>query len=275
MYENHAQYPRKISHKSPQNLAIEALEVYYRIHASILKYLEQHEGKPLKKSLGKLFQWHLKNCSEGPFIKYQPKINFTKKEFNSETNIKNATNNEEDTAHLNQAVDGDKSTDHSKQENRKRSLPRDDATHVEEKRIKMCSTSHLQLIQDVLGLIDNLIIRVCDIEDSKTKLCEEIIVSSSDDESKYQNTENISTTGLQEIHSMKKSEPNENNLLKACAEKVRLTDNGDNVQDIMDQLMEEAMKISLENHQSSLDDEECNKYDRKWLQNEDAKAIVC
>lgn len=37
-------------------MSVEALEVHYRIHASILKYLELHEGKPILSTVGKIFK---------------------------------------------------------------------------------------------------------------------------------------------------------------------------------------------------------------------------
>lgn len=57
--ENNACYPEKINYNNPQHLSLEALEVYYRINASILKYLELHEGKPILHSLGKCFKKYL------------------------------------------------------------------------------------------------------------------------------------------------------------------------------------------------------------------------
>ncbi|KOX69063.1 Calcineurin-binding protein cabin-1 [Melipona quadrifasciata] len=89
LYNNNAQYPRRISHKCPQPLSVEALEVHYRIHASILKYLEQHEGKPLKKSLGQLLQFHLEKCAKGPFVKYTSKLSEKIKEESHSTSNKN------------------------------------------------------------------------------------------------------------------------------------------------------------------------------------------
>lgn len=57
----------KINYSNPQNLSVEALEIHYRIHASILKYLELHEDKPLSRCVGKIFQKYLKECENGPF----------------------------------------------------------------------------------------------------------------------------------------------------------------------------------------------------------------
>lgn len=56
MHENNATYPEKISFNSPQHLSLEALELHYRMNASILKYLELHEGKELSHSIGALFK---------------------------------------------------------------------------------------------------------------------------------------------------------------------------------------------------------------------------
>lgn len=58
--ENKATYPEKISYNNPPHLSIEALEIHYRINASILKYLELHEGKPIPDIVGKMF----KQCLE-------------------------------------------------------------------------------------------------------------------------------------------------------------------------------------------------------------------
>lgn len=56
MEENNATYPEKINSTKPQHLSLEALEMHYRIHASILKYLELHEGKPILSNIGKIFK---------------------------------------------------------------------------------------------------------------------------------------------------------------------------------------------------------------------------
>jgi calcineurin-binding protein cabin-1 len=68
LHQTRASYARKISYNNPQNLAVEALEVYYRIHACILKYLEQNEGKRLEEDMRALFEKLLKDASKGPFM---------------------------------------------------------------------------------------------------------------------------------------------------------------------------------------------------------------
>lgn len=67
--ENNATYPSKINYNNPQNLSVEALEIHYRIHASILKYIEQHENKAIMASVGKSFKDCLNQCISGPFSK--------------------------------------------------------------------------------------------------------------------------------------------------------------------------------------------------------------
>lgn len=72
LYENNATYPFRINHSNPPNLSIEALEVYYRITSSIVKYLEQHSV--VKKEIGKLFLRVLKEVGTSPFAMNQAKI---------------------------------------------------------------------------------------------------------------------------------------------------------------------------------------------------------
>lgn len=66
-----ASYTRKITYSNPQNLSVEALEVFYRIHASILKHLEQCEGKILDQTVQQLFQQTLNDAANGPFMARQ------------------------------------------------------------------------------------------------------------------------------------------------------------------------------------------------------------
>lgn len=56
MHENSATYPEKINYNNPQHLAVEALELHYRINASVLKYLESNEGKDIPHTLGTFFK---------------------------------------------------------------------------------------------------------------------------------------------------------------------------------------------------------------------------
>lgn len=72
LYENNATYPFKINHSNPQNLSIEALEIYYRITASIIKYIEQHSV--VQRDVGRLFTRILKEIASSPFALNQAKI---------------------------------------------------------------------------------------------------------------------------------------------------------------------------------------------------------
>lgn len=54
-------------------MSLEALEIHYRIHAAILKYLELHEGKPILSTVGKMF----KKCLNSACL---PKKNYNKEQ---------------------------------------------------------------------------------------------------------------------------------------------------------------------------------------------------
>uniref|UniRef100_A0A182K5N1 C2 domain-containing protein n=1 Tax=Anopheles christyi TaxID=43041 RepID=A0A182K5N1_9DIPT len=75
LYECNATYPIKINHSSPSQLAIEALEIFYRINAAIIKYVEQHS--PINKKTSRLFLRTLKELSTSPFAVNRAKINET------------------------------------------------------------------------------------------------------------------------------------------------------------------------------------------------------
>lgn len=73
LYENNATYPFKISSVNPQNLALEALEIFYRITATIIKYMEQHSV--VTHAIGKFFIKILNQQAKSPFALSQAKIN--------------------------------------------------------------------------------------------------------------------------------------------------------------------------------------------------------
>lgn len=73
LYEDNATYPIKINHSNPTHLAVESLEVFYRISACIMKYLEQHSK--INKPTAKLFFRVLKEMSASPFAYNRAKIN--------------------------------------------------------------------------------------------------------------------------------------------------------------------------------------------------------
>lgn len=253
--------------------------------------MEQHEGKPLKKSLGQLFNWHLKNCSEGPFMKYQSKLNEKKREENADA--EKSISKEADTV-----MDADKNvvticqrsnsieeieiidrsnkisevkTEIGKSESRKR-LP-DELSHDNTKKIKLSNVSHLQLMQDVVALIDDLITKVCDMVSRKERTSDDVMIVSSDEsnESKLQKKK-LENKSADKTKSQTKTEENKKtsvNILTVDPERKT-----DNVQDLMDALMKQAMEISQETQQSSADDEDTRRFDGKWLQNEDLQSTV-
>lgn len=153
-----------------------------------------------------------------------------------------------------------------KPESRKR-LP-DEQSHDNTKKIKLSNVSHLQLMQDVVALIDDLITKVCDIS-QKEKTNDEVTIVSSDEsnESRLQKKklENRSVDKMKS--SQTKTE--ENKKLSINTLTVDPERKTDNVQDLMDALMKQAMEISQETQQSSADDEDTRRFDGKWLQNED------
>lgn len=207
--QSKAQYPERINHKTPQNLSVEALEVHYRIHASILKYLEQHEGKPLKKSLGKLFEEHLNKCAQSPFMKFPSKLNcnpeFDKvliKSFHGQNNIvkANAVQNRSSSIEEIEIVDKsavNKITESLKTDNRKRCS--DEPISDNGKKMKLTGVSHLQLMQDVVGLIDDLIDNVCEIAMQNKGNSDEITIISSDENDEIKSQAIIDGNELMEI----------------------------------------------------------------------------
>lgn len=294
LYHNNAQYPRRISHKCPQHLSVEALEVHYRIHASILKYLEQHEGKPLKKSLGQVLQLHLEKCAEGPFMKYSSKLNekgkediffagnkYTGKEVELSTEgdrnvvtVCQRSNSIEEIEIVDRTNKGF-STNHRTEKTETRKRPLTDTPHDNVKKIKLGNVSHLQLMQDVVALIDDVITKVCDMVSQKEK-SDDIMVLSSDEsnESKSQRkgmrTKNIEKTKLQ----TKSFDEGKKSLLNSLKMSSIIEPEGksENVQDLMDALMKQAMEISQETRQSTPEDDDTRKFDGKWLQSEDLQC---
>lgn len=75
LQEADAIYPLKINYNSPAHSCIEVLELHYRIHASILKYIEQHENKTISVSVGKYFSSCIEKWKNGPFSKKYKKEN--------------------------------------------------------------------------------------------------------------------------------------------------------------------------------------------------------
>lgn len=287
LYNNHAQYPRRISHKSPQHFSVEALEVHYRMHASILKYLEQHEGKPIKKSLGQVLQSHLEKCADGPFMKYCAKLNEKNKEDSLFTSNKNSRREVEI------VTEGDKNVvtvcqrsnsieeieivdrtnkTFTTNQSRKRSSSETPQDNV--KKIKLGSVSHLQLMQDVVALIDDVITKVCEMVSQKEKNDDIMVLSSDESNESKSQRKKVKTKSIERMKTQTKSEENKKGSLGSL--KVgKVFENEEkpgNVQDLMDALMKQAMEISQETQQSSPEDEESRKFEGKWLQSEDLQC---
>ncbi|EMP32143.1 Calcineurin-binding protein cabin-1, partial [Chelonia mydas] len=69
LHEEAARYPKKIHYHNPPELAMEALEVYFRLHASILKLV----GKPDSGVDAEILLTFMKEASEGPFARGEEK----------------------------------------------------------------------------------------------------------------------------------------------------------------------------------------------------------
>ncbi|XP_075688174.1 calcineurin-binding protein cabin-1 isoform X2 [Rhinoderma darwinii] len=69
LHEEAAHYPKKIHYHNPPELAMEALEVYFRLHASVLKLLERNDQELDTKMLFTV----MKEATEGPFAKGEEK----------------------------------------------------------------------------------------------------------------------------------------------------------------------------------------------------------
>ncbi|GFT23499.1 calcineurin-binding protein cabin-1, partial [Nephila pilipes] len=73
LHEDFARYPQKIQYHNPLELSIEALEVYYRVHASVLKFLWKHEDLGVDLATLKIIKQCLVAVAKSPFANYQEK----------------------------------------------------------------------------------------------------------------------------------------------------------------------------------------------------------
>lgn len=71
LHQMHARYPRKILYHSPPPLSIEALELYYKIHALCIKFLLKYEDKSAPKKDLQAVRMHLEKASKSPFALFQ------------------------------------------------------------------------------------------------------------------------------------------------------------------------------------------------------------
>ncbi|KAK7071146.1 hypothetical protein SK128_009756 [Halocaridina rubra] len=70
-----ARYPNRINYNSPQEYSVEALEMYYRVHAYVLKYLHQREGRDVEPDILETFTKALDELAKGPFATCKEKKN--------------------------------------------------------------------------------------------------------------------------------------------------------------------------------------------------------
>lgn len=73
LYESNATYPIKVNHSNPSQLSVEALEVFYRTNAAIIKYTEQRLS--ICKQTAVLFKQILNELALSPFAVNRAKIN--------------------------------------------------------------------------------------------------------------------------------------------------------------------------------------------------------
>lgn len=67
LYVDGTSYPKKIQYHNPPALAVEALEIHYRIHAATLKYITSGKKCPIK--LLRRIKMHLIRALKSPFAK--------------------------------------------------------------------------------------------------------------------------------------------------------------------------------------------------------------
>ncbi|XP_077986101.1 calcineurin-binding protein cabin-1-like [Glandiceps talaboti] len=70
LYEDDASYPRKIHYHNPPDLAMEALEVHFRLHASVIKLLGDSDAVSVDY---KILEDYILEATGGPFAKGQQK----------------------------------------------------------------------------------------------------------------------------------------------------------------------------------------------------------
>nr|KAG5701968.1 hypothetical protein BaRGS_034550 [Batillaria attramentaria] len=73
LHEEEAKYPRKILYQhSPPHLSLEALEMYYRLHVAVLKYLLRVKDPETKNDMA-LFDRYVTEATESPFAQRKEK----------------------------------------------------------------------------------------------------------------------------------------------------------------------------------------------------------
>lgn len=248
LQENNAEYPLRINYKCPQKLSIEALEVHYRIHASILKYLERHDRR-IKKSVGRVFQEHLKACSNGTFMAYAPAIKG--KEYATMKQDSAPKVRDENSAVIQKRTDtveeAKKVAVITKQPESKKRPCLEESQEVPSKRLKV---SHLQVMQDVVALANDLINKVCN--DVEASVEQTVVISSDEGE---------------DVRMVEKK--NEEKPKEACGEIVELP-RADNIESMIETMLKQESKREVE----LIPVEDENKKVGNWLHNNDLNVPV-
>ncbi|KAG1683077.1 Calcineurin-binding protein cabin-1 [Nymphon striatum] len=71
LHKEGARYPKKINYHNPPYLSLESLEVFFRIHASSLKYVMRMDKNPISSEMLQYIYNFLSETAQGPFSKFQ------------------------------------------------------------------------------------------------------------------------------------------------------------------------------------------------------------
>ncbi|XP_060519435.1 calcineurin-binding protein cabin-1-like isoform X2 [Cylas formicarius] len=230
LHENNATYPEKINYNNPQHLSVEALELHYRIHASVLKYLELHEDKEITTALGAFF----KKCLNST-VKYfaTPTPTGTAAEVPSKL-VDNITNG---------SVSAANGTSFQEQFlNSIKNITNDDAKELpdeEEEEVKKC-------LEDVLMLVDKQL-NPKEEENQKAmheleKIQEVIMISDSDEDEMPQLIAEGAADRQEEVSSQSKVADVQELLDKMMQETMKQTENDDANNSGTDQIEEVVIR---------------------------------
>lgn len=174
--ENHATYPEKILYTSPQHLAVEALELHYRIHASVLKYLELHEGKEITSSLGAFFKKCLNSSKflQKPTPKPAPETPVKVSESSFQEQFLNSLNKMRE-------EEPNKAVEEEKVETENKIVPEDNTSGKSSPKAKSTVTDQENIVKEFTQLAPKPIVEDDDV----------IMISDSDDEKSTANNTNI------------------------------------------------------------------------------------
>lgn len=105
LYECNATYPIKINHSNPTTLSVEALEIFYRVNAAIIKYISREQN--ISRSNGVLFNKVLRNLANSPFAFNKAKIdgNILKRKIEEKNQILTAASSATNNANIGKNMD--------------------------------------------------------------------------------------------------------------------------------------------------------------------------